>query len=125
MKKRWMALALGFLLLVAQLGGAPQECASAPLIASAAQGRDSCIVTMTGDVNLSSSITSGDIIYLVRYVFLIGPMPQPCRGAGDVNRSGQISSADIVFLVGYVFKSGFAPCDICTSEFAQALGCIQ
>lgn len=89
------------------------------------QDHDSCIVEMTGDVNLSGAITSADIIYLLNSVFLRGPTPLPCGGAGDVNCSGTRTSADIIYLVNFVFKSGMEPCDICTSGVAFSQNCIQ
>jgi hypothetical protein len=63
-----------------------------------------------GDVNVSGTISSADIIYLVNYVFKAGPDPQPVPTAGDVNCSGNITSADIIQLVNYVFKAGPGPC---------------
>lgn len=75
---------------------------------------DSCIVELTGDVNLSGTLNSADIIYLVRYSFLTGATPLPCVAAGDVNCSGQTNTADVLFLVNHVFRSGAAPCDVCT-----------
>jgi hypothetical protein len=72
-----------------------------------------CPVIMTGDVNLSGTLTSADIIYLVNYVFKSGPPPLPCAAAGDVNCSGTITSADIIYLVNHVFKSGPPHCDVC------------
>jgi hypothetical protein len=75
--------------------------------------RGECPVVMTGDVNLSFSITSADIIYLVNYVFKGGPAPIPCPAAGDVNCDGAINSADIIYLVNFVFKGGPPPCDVC------------
>ena len=90
-----------------------------------AQDHDSCIVEMTGDVNLSGTITTADILYLVAYVFIRGLEPLPCSGAGDVNCSGVCTTSDIIFLVKHVFKSGPLPCDICLSEFALVQNCIQ
>lgn len=80
---------------------------------------DSCecsivVVANTGDVNVSGSITSSDIIGLVNYVFKGGATPSPCAAAGDVNCSGAITSADLIGLVNYVFKAGTPPCDVCT-----------
>ena len=89
---------------------------------SVASSPDSCIVMMTGDVNLSSSITSADIIYVVNTIFILGPQPQPCLGTGDVNCSGSVSAADVIVLVNYVFKSGPPLCEICTSP-NNRLGC--
>jgi hypothetical protein len=85
---------------------------------------DSCIVAITGDVNGSGAVTSGDIIYLVNTVFLSGPEPVPCRGVGDVDCNGLVSSADIIYLVNYMFKSGIAPIDNCACEWAVTYGCI-
>ena len=77
-------------------------------------GTDSCLVQLTGDVNIDGMITAADIIYLIRDVFLSGPPSQPCRAAADVNCTGRITSGDIIYLVNYVFKGGPAPCDVCT-----------
>ena len=70
-------------------------------------------ITMTGDVNRDSVITSADMIYLVNNIFKGGFAPLPCAGAGDVNCSGSITTADIIELVGFVFKGADPPCDVC------------
>jgi hypothetical protein len=41
-------------------------------------GTPTCAVAITGDVNLSSDITSSDIIFAVNYVFKGGQAPNPC-----------------------------------------------
>lgn len=73
-----------------------------------------CLITLTGDVNLTGFITSADIIIMVNYAFKSGAHPQPCDAAGDVNCNGSVTSADIIVLVNFTFKSGVAPCDACT-----------
>lgn len=73
-----------------------------------------CAVLLTGDVNLSGSLTSSDIIALVNFVFKGGDTPQPCQAAGDVNCDGQVTSSDIIYMVNFVFKGGPDPCDVCT-----------
>lgn len=73
----------------------------------------SCPVLQTGDVNLSGTITSSDVIYVVNHVFRSGPVPQPCAAAGDVNCTGSVTAGDIIYLVNHTFKSGPLPCDIC------------
>lgn len=83
-------------------------------------GGGSCPIVLTGDVNLSTTITSADIIYLVGYVFKGAAEPLPCAASGDVNCSGTVTSADIIYLVGFVFKSSAPPCDACTSALAGA-----
>ena len=80
-----------------------------------------CPITVTGDVNISGSITSADVITLVNYVFKSGLPPQPCVAAGDVNCNGSVTSADVISLVNFVFKGGTPPCDACTSTLAA--GC--
>ena len=77
-------------------------------------GSGECMVTMTGDVDLTEQITSADVIGMVNYVFKGGLEPQPCVAAGDINCSGDVTSADIIWLVAYVFKGQEPPCDICT-----------
>jgi hypothetical protein len=83
---------------------------------------DSCIagcpITLTGDVNVSGTITSADIIGLVNFVFKGGAAPLPCTASGDVNCSGTVTSADIIGLVNFVFKGGASPCDACASPLA-------
>ena len=73
-----------------------------------------CVVAVTGDVNVSGSITTSDIIDVVTYVFKSGPAPQPVEEAGDVNCSSSITSEDIIYMVNFIFKSGAAPCDACS-----------
>jgi hypothetical protein len=68
---------------------------------------------MTGDVNLTGSITSADIIYLVGYVFKSADEPLPCEASGDVDCSGAVTAADVIRLINYVFKGGLPPCDVC------------
>ncbi len=72
-----------------------------------------CSVGMTGDVNLSGSLTSADIIALVNYVFKSGAPPLPCEAAGDVGCNGTVTSADVIYMVNHVFKGGPPPCDVC------------
>lgn len=72
-----------------------------------------CPIQLTGDLNVSGSITSADIIVLVNYVFKSGPPPQPVPESGDIDCSSMINAADIIKLVNFTFKSGAAPCDAC------------
>jgi len=73
-----------------------------------------CPILVKGDINVSGTVTSADIILLVNYVFKSGPEPEPIVEAGDINCNGTITSADIIALVNFVFKSGPAPCNPCT-----------
>jgi hypothetical protein len=73
-----------------------------------------CGVALTGDVNEDGSLSAGDIIALVNYVFKAGDKPMPRSESGDVNCSGTVTSSDIIYMVSHVFKSAAAPCDVCT-----------
>jgi hypothetical protein len=79
-----------------------------------------CPIVVSGDVNLSSTVTSSDIIVVVNFVFKGGSAPLPCTANGDVNCSGTVTSADIITLVNFVFKGGAAPCNTCTSPLAAS-----
>jgi subtilisin family serine protease len=61
-----------------------------------------------GDVNASGSITVGDAVYLVSYLFRSGPAPMN-PNTGDVDSTCNISSTDIIYLVSYLFKGGPQP----------------
>ena len=73
-----------------------------------------CPIIVTGDVDVTGTLTSTDIISLVNYVFKSGPNPMPCAASGDVNCDGGVTSTDIIFMVNHVFKSGPVPCDVCS-----------
>lgn len=68
---------------------------------------------LCGDANLSGAVDIDDPVYLVNYVFLFGPAPNPilksdcdCSG-GDV----PVDIDDIVHLMDYILRGGPAPCD--------------
>ena len=113
-------LVLG-LTIVGVLGGASPALAEDSDLQS--QNHDSCIVELPGDVNVSGAVTSADIIYLIRFVFIRGPEPEPCHGNGDVNCTGNITTADVLTMVNYTFKGGPDFCDICESALPE--GCVQ
>jgi hypothetical protein len=87
----------------------------------AAAGGGGCPIVVSGDLNLSTTVTSADIIVAVNFVFKGGPTPLPCAANGDVNCNGAVTSADIIVLVNFVFKGGPPPCNTCTSPLAA--GC--
>lgn len=87
----------------------------------AAAGGGGCPIVVSGDVNLSTTVTSADIIGVVNFVFKGGATPMPCEANGDVNCNAAVTSADIIVLVNFVFKGGPAPCNTCTSPLAA--GC--
>jgi hypothetical protein len=61
-----------------------------------------------GDVNKDGMVDMSDIIYLIDYLFVNGPAPDPIQ-AGDVNRDGIIDIADVVYLLNYLFLGGPPP----------------
>ena len=65
--------------------------------------------TLRGDVDGTSAVDIGDLVYLVEYSFNGGPEPVPLEAA-DVNCSGGVDIADLVYLVDFMFGTGPAPC---------------
>jgi PKD repeat protein len=63
---------------------------------------------LRGDANGDGLINSADVAYLINYLFVGGPAPQPLE-AGDANCDGTINSADVSYLINYLFVSGPPP----------------
>ena len=61
-----------------------------------------------GDANGDGVIDIGDVVYLVNYLFIDGPAPDPLE-AGDANSDGKVDIADVVYLVNYLFIGGPPP----------------
>ncbi len=55
------------------------------------------------------SVTIGDIVFMVNYLFMDGPPPCPLHSA-DTNCDGEVNIADIVCLLNYLFRQGHLPC---------------
>jgi hypothetical protein len=62
-----------------------------------------------GDANRDGAVNAADIVYLINYLFVGGPAPNPVRVA-DVYSDGIINSSDVVYLINYLFVGGPAPC---------------
>jgi M6 family metalloprotease-like protein len=67
------------------------------------------IYFIRGDVNADSSVNVSDVVYLINYLFIGGPPPDP-MAAGDANCDGTINVNDVVYLINYLFISGPPPC---------------
>jgi len=82
------------------------------VIAEDSSGRYSPVIAMVGcgDTDNSGSVDIDDIIFLVNYIFLGGPSPDPVD-LGDTDCSGEIDIDDVIYLVGYIFLGGNDPCD--------------
>ncbi len=62
--------------------------------------------TACGDINGDGPIDTGDIIWLINYIFRSGPAPIQ---TGDINASGDVNVADAVYLINYLFGAGPRP----------------
>jgi hypothetical protein len=65
-----------------------------------------------GDANGSGDIDIDDAVFLISYVYLSGPVPDPPE-TGDLNCDGKIDILDITILVNYLFRGGAEPCSMC------------
>jgi hypothetical protein len=65
-----------------------------------------------GDVNGDGNIDPADLTFLINFVFLQGPIPDPIEFA-DVDCDGKINLLDVVYMVRYLFRGGPAPCADC------------
>jgi hypothetical protein len=72
---------------------------------------DSLSVTIytCADCNNDQIIDASDVVYLMNYLFLSGPAPDPIQ-AGDVNQDGLVDISDVIYLVNYLFIGGPPPC---------------
>jgi serine protease AprX len=64
---------------------------------------------LTGDANGNGKIDLADAVYLVNYLYIGGPAPDPFI-LGDVNCDDLADLADVVYLVNYLFEGGPEPC---------------
>jgi hypothetical protein len=63
---------------------------------------------MRGDANGDGVIDIADVVYLINYLFIDGPAPNPLD-AGDANCDGTVDIADVVYLINYLFIDGPPP----------------
>jgi hypothetical protein len=66
-----------------------------------------------GDVNGDSQLNLGDVVYLISYLYKLGPLPQcvPVTACGDANMDGRVEVGDVVYLVNYLYRGGSLPCN--------------
>lgn len=62
----------------------------------------------TGDVNGDGNISIADIVYLINYLFKMGPAPY-IQWKADANGDCKVSVADVVYLINFLFKGGDPP----------------
>ena len=63
---------------------------------------------MLGDVTGDSLVDVADIVFLLNYLFLGGPPPNP-PAAGDINSDCFIGISDIIWLINYLYRHGPPP----------------
>jgi hypothetical protein len=64
-----------------------------------------------GDVNADDVMNITDVVYLINYLFISGPAPNPYADQGDMNADGEVNVSDVVYLINYMFIDGPAPID--------------
>jgi hypothetical protein len=62
-----------------------------------------------GDANGDGVINAADVVYLINYLYIHGPAPNPLQ-AGDVDSDGLINASDVVYLINYLYIDGPPPC---------------
>jgi hypothetical protein len=63
---------------------------------------------LRGDANGDGLINVVDVVYLINYLFISGPAPNPLE-AGDCNCDGNVDVSDVVYLINYLFIGGPSP----------------
>jgi hypothetical protein len=71
-------------------------------------GHITVIPYLTGDPNHDGLINSADVSYLINYLFVNGPAPDPFA-SGDATCDGRVNAADVIWLINYLFVKGPAP----------------
>ncbi len=77
---------------------------------------------LTGDPNHDGTIDIGDVVYLINYLFLYGPEPDPLE-SGDVDGNGEVNSGDVIYLINYLFIDGPPPNNPSTGALINYDGC--
>ncbi len=63
---------------------------------------------LCGDPNRDGTVNIFDATYIISYLYLGGPAPDPMVSA-DVNNSGEINVFDVTYLITYLYNSGPLP----------------
>jgi hypothetical protein len=63
---------------------------------------------LRGDANRDGVINIADVVYLINFLFIEGPPPNPFT-AGDVNCNDYITASDVIYLINYLFIGGPPP----------------
>jgi subtilisin family serine protease len=65
-----------------------------------------------GDCNCDFTVSAGDVVYLISYIYRAGSPPDPLCVA-DVKDDDVIDAADVVYLISYLYQGGPPPLDGC------------
>jgi hypothetical protein len=65
-------------------------------------------VYLCGDCNGDGVVNVSDVVYLINYLFIDGPVPVPWK-SGDCNGDGNVNVTDVVYLINYLFIDGPPP----------------
>jgi len=72
---------------------------------------DACdYVYICGDANGDETVNVSDGVYIINYVFVGGPAPDPME-SGEVNCDGDVNVSDAVWIINFIFAGGYDPCD--------------
>ena len=63
---------------------------------------------ISGDANADSVMETGDVVFLINYLFAYDTPPCPYH-AGDINCDCMVDIADVVHLVNHLFIAGLPP----------------
>jgi Dockerin type I domain len=62
-----------------------------------------------GDANGDGDVNVSDAVWIVNYVFIGGPPPQPIVACGDINTDADVNVSDAMYLVVWIFAGGGPP----------------
>jgi hypothetical protein len=80
----------------------------ATIVTSPATEVTTVCVAIRGDANGSGSVDLADAVFVVNWLFIGGPAPDPLW-LGDANCSGSVDLADAVYIVNWLFIGGPPP----------------
>jgi hypothetical protein len=69
---------------------------------------ETAVTQVEGDIDNDGNVDISDLVYLVDYMFLGGPLPLSMN-SGDVDASCRIDVGDLVYMAEYFFLGGPAP----------------
>jgi hypothetical protein len=64
------------------------------------------------DANGDGTINVSDAVYIINYIFIGGPAPDPLL-VGDANCDDTVNVSDAVYIINYIFIGGDPPCRVC------------